>query len=199
MCIVLFTQAILTIALKTYALLSPYLRPSHPNQKPSYILVEWQLWVTPTITQVPVAYMVPINLGVFIFASVYEFILALDAIHNKNNVLLFSICVCDACSFAYSIMQYIYMRGAITQLFDQRYGFPTLVDTTRNLWPQIQPAEIVVSIITGFCTLILCFVVYYLHREYSWVIYKSVHGSLKTRIRYLFYEVISTTHGFTGL
>ncbi|CDM35657.1 hypothetical protein DTO013E5_6463 [Penicillium roqueforti] len=171
LCIVLFTQAILTIALKTY------------------ILVEWQLWVTPTITQVPVAYMVPINLGVFIFASVYEFILALDAIHNKNNVLLFSICVCDACSFAYSIMQYIYMRGAITQLFDQRYGFPTLVDTTRNLWPQIQPAEIVVSIITGFCTLILCFVVYYLHREYSWVIYKSVHGSLKTRIRYLFYEI----------
>ncbi|KAJ5796735.1 uncharacterized protein N7518_005275 [Penicillium psychrosexuale] len=165
LCIVLFTQVILTIALKIY------------------ILVEWQLWVTPTITQVPVAYMVPINLGIFIFASVYEFILALDAIHNKNNVLLFSICICDACSFAYSIMQYIYMRGAITQL---AMGFQLW---WRNLWPQIQPAEIVVSIITGLCTLLLCFVVYYLHREYSWVIYKSVHGSLKTRIRYLFYEI----------
>ena len=81
------------------------LTSSHPNQSTSYILVEWEQWVTPTIIQVPVSYMVPINLGVFIFASVYEFILALDAIHNKNNVLLFSICVCDACSFAYSIMQ----------------------------------------------------------------------------------------------
>ncbi|KAJ5512910.1 hypothetical protein N7463_002462 [Penicillium fimorum] len=171
LCGVLFTQAILTIALEIY------------------ILVEWQLWVTPTITQVPVSYMIPTNLGILIFASVYEFILALDAIHHKNNVLLFSLCICNVCSFGYSIMQYTSMKETTTRLFESRYGFPTLIDTTRNVWPQIRPAEIMVSTITGLCTLLLCGSVYILHREYSWVIYKSVHGSLKTRIRYLGYEI----------
>ncbi|KAJ6128285.1 hypothetical protein N7471_009502 [Penicillium samsonianum] len=171
LCIVLFTQAILTIALEIY------------------ILVEWQLWVTPTIVQVPVSYMIPINLGILIFAAVYEFILALDAIHHKNNVLLFSICICNVCSFVYSVMQYTSMKETTTRLYDQRHGFPTLVDPTHNVWPQIKPAEILVSIITGLCTLLLSSFVYFLHREYSWVIYKSVHGSSKTRMRYLFYEI----------
>jgi hypothetical protein len=155
-------------------------------------LVEWQIWVTDAIAQVPISYMIPINLGILIFASVYEFILALDAIHHKNNVLLFSICICNVCSFGYSIMQYKLMKATTASLFNGRYGVPTLIDTTRNAWPRIQPAEIIVSIITGLCTLLLCSFVYLLHREYSWVIYKSVHGSLKTRIRYLAYEVIST-------
>ncbi|KAJ5603330.1 hypothetical protein N7537_006286 [Penicillium hordei] len=171
LCGVLFMQAILVIALEIY------------------ILVEWQLWVTPTITQVPLSYMIPVNLGILIFASVYEFILALDAIHHKNNVLLFSICICNVCSFVYSIMQYTLMKENTARLYAYRYAFPALVDTTRNVWPQIRPAEILVSVITGLCSLLLCLFVYFLHREYSWVIYKSVHGSSKTRMRYLFYEI----------
>lgn len=142
--------------------------------------------------------MIPINLGILIFACVYEFILALDAIHHKNNVLLFSVCICNICSFVYSVMQYKLMETTTAGLYRQRHKFPILVDVTRNVWPRIQPAEILVVIVVGVCTLFLCLFVFFLHREYSWVIYKSVHGSSNTRMRYLFYEVVSTTYGFTA-
>ncbi|KAJ5939406.1 hypothetical protein N7466_002540 [Penicillium verhagenii] len=171
LCGALLTQCVFTVALEIY------------------ILVEWQSWVTPTITQVTVSYMIPINLGILVFASVYEFILALDAIHHKNNILLFAICICNACGFVYSVMQYQLMQENTARLYRDRYLFPTLVDTTRNVWPRIQPAEILVAIFTGLCTVVLCPCVYILHKDYSWAIYKSVHGSLKTRMRYLVYEV----------
>ncbi|OJI80041.1 hypothetical protein ASPTUDRAFT_178188 [Aspergillus tubingensis CBS 134.48] len=154
-----------------------------------YILVEWQRWVTPTINQVPVSYLIPINLGILIFACLFELFLSLDAIHHKNNILLFAVCICNACSFGYSVMQFLVMRDTTARLFESRFNYPTLVDTTRNVWPQLQPAEILVCIFTGLCTLFLCPIAYLIHRDYSWAIYKSVHGSLDTRMRYLAYEV----------
>jgi hypothetical protein len=154
-----------------------------------YILVQWQSWVTPKIVQVTVSMIVPINLGTLIFACVYEFILALDAIHHKNNILLFAICISNTCTFVYSIMQYQVMEENTTRLFEDRYLYPILVDTTRNVWPLIKPAEIVVAIFTGSGTLLLWPIGYFLHKEYSWAIYKVVHGCPKTRMRYLAYEV----------
>lgn len=151
--------------------------------------MEWQAWVTPKIVQVTVSVIIPINLGILIFACLYEFVLALDAIHHKNNILLFAICIFNTCTFVYSVMQYQLMEETSMRLFDERYGYPTLVDTTRNVWPLVKPAEILVAIFTGLGTLLLCPIVYFLHKEYSWAIYKVVHGSPKTRMRYLVYEV----------
>jgi hypothetical protein len=136
--------------------------------------------------------MIPVTLAILIFACVYEFILALDAIHNKNNFLLCAIYISNMCSFAYSVMKYQLMESTTTRLFKDRYSLPTLVDTTRNVWPLIQPALIAVCVIIGVCTLVMSPCVYFLHREYSWTIYKCVHGSRQTRTRYLFYEVRSS-------
>jgi hypothetical protein len=169
------------------------LRCSHrlasANFDVSYILVEWQAWVTPKIVQVTVSMIIPINLNVLIFACLYELILALDAIHHKNNILLFAICISNTCTFVYSVMQYQVMEENTMRLFDQRY-LSNLVDTTRNVWPLIKPAEILIAIFTGLGTLLLWPIAFFLHKEYSWAIYKVVHGSPKTRLRYLVYEVI---------
>ncbi|KAK9852937.1 hypothetical protein MYU51_007415 [Penicillium brevicompactum] len=129
LCGVLLTQAIITIALEIY------------------IFVEWQSWVTPTIFQVPVSYLIPINLAILIFACVYESVLTLDAIHNKNNILLFAICISNACSFAYAVMQYQLMETTTTRLFHDRFGYPTLIDTTRNVWSLVQPAEVIIFLV----------------------------------------------------
>ncbi|KAJ5746936.1 uncharacterized protein N7511_008632 [Penicillium nucicola] len=171
LCGVLLTQAVVTIALEIY------------------ILVSWQAWVTPTIVQVTVSMVLPINLGILIFACLYEFFLVLDAIHHKNNILLFAICISNTCTFVYSVMQYQVMEENTMRLYKDRYGYPTLVDTTRNLWPLIKPAEIIVAIATGLGSLLLWPIVYFLHKEYSWAIYKVVHGSPKTRMRYLVFEI----------
>jgi hypothetical protein len=77
-------------------------------------------------------------------------------------------------------MQYQVMEANITRLFEQRYGYPTFVDTTRNVWHYLEPADTLVAIITGLGTLLLWPIVYFLHKEYSWGIYKVDHGSPKT-------------------
>lgn len=146
--------------------------------------------MTPTIVQVPVSYVVPINIAILVFACVYEVVLALDAIHQKNNILLFAICVCNTCVFTYSIMQYRLMEQTTARLYRDRSLYPTLIDTTRNLWHRIQPTEIVLSIAMGLTTLLVWPCAFFLHKEYSWAIYKCVHGSVEIRRRYLFYEVI---------
>ncbi|KAJ5156088.1 hypothetical protein N7492_008891 [Penicillium capsulatum] len=171
LCGTLFVQAVITIALEIY------------------ILTEWQLWVTPTIIQVPVSYIVPVGLGILTFACVYEFILALEAIHHKNNILLLAICVSNVCSAVYAGILYSSMHDNVSRLYRDRHGYPTLVDPTYNAWPRIQPAEIAVPIVMGLCTLVLWPCAYYLHRQYSWAIYKCVNGSRETRIRYLAYEI----------
>ncbi|CAG8943086.1 unnamed protein product [Penicillium salamii] len=176
-CGVLLTQATITIALEVQVTCL-FLKSRHfPNDRDL------------TIKAVPVSYLIPINLAILIFAGVYMLVLALDAIHAKNNILLFAICISNACSFVYAVMQYHLMETTTIRLYESRFGYPTLVDTTRKLWPSIQPAEIVVCIIAGLGTLVVVPCVYFLHREYSWAIYKSVNGSRKTRMRYLFYEI----------
>ncbi|CRL24471.1 unnamed protein product [Penicillium camemberti] len=167
----LFVQAILSLAVATY------------------ILIEWQSWVTPLITQVTVSYTVPIGLGIVIFAVLFTFFLSLDAIHHQNNALLIAICICNTCTLVFSIMRYSSIRGITNGLYLSRYRKPILVDTSRNLWPRIQPAEIILSVIVGVSSLSLWLCAYFLHKEFSWTIYKSVHGSLQTRKRYRAYEI----------
>ncbi|PWY63053.1 hypothetical protein BO83DRAFT_403387 [Aspergillus eucalypticola CBS 122712] len=146
-------------------------------------------FVASTINQAPVSYLIPINLDILIFACLFELFLSLDTIHHKNNILLFSVCICNACSFGYSVIQFLLMRGTTARLFKSRFSYPTLVDSTRNVWPQVQPAEILVCIVTELCALFLGPIAYLIHRDYSWAIYKSVRGSPDTRMRYLAYEV----------
>lgn len=160
--------------------------------------MEWQKWVTPTITQVPVSYLIPIGLGILAFACVYQFILALDAIHNKNNILLFAICAANLCIVAYAGLQCTTMQHTTAQLYEQRFGFPKLVDTTRNVWPRIQPAEILVPIILAIFSLVLWPCTYFMHRDYAWSIYKCVHGRPETRTRYMAYEVFTLFIDSTG-
>lgn len=164
------------------------LNSKRADKNARYTLISWQGWVTPKITQVTISVVVPTNLGILIFAVLYEVFLALDAIHNKNNILLFAICISNTCTFAYSIMQYQVMGENIRRMYEERY-ISGLVVTTHNVWTLIKPAEIIVAIITGIVSILLWPIAYFLHKDYSWAIYKVVHGSPKTRIRYLVYEV----------
>lgn len=151
--------------------------------------MEWQKWVTPTITQVPVSYLIPVALGILAFACVYQFILALDAIHNKNNILLFAICIANLCIVAYAGLQCTTMQETTARLYRDRFFSPALVDTTRNVWPRIRPAEILVPIILAISSVVLWPCAYFMHRDYAWAIYKCVHGNSETRMRYMAYEV----------
>lgn len=97
-------------------------------------------------------------------------------------------------------MRYSSIQGITNSLYSSRYNKPILVDTSRNLWPRIQPAEIIFPVIVGISSLSLWLCAYFLGKEFSWTIYKSVHGSLQTRKRYRAYEVLYLLHySLTGI
>ncbi|GFF24191.1 UPF0658 Golgi apparatus membrane protein C23H3.04 [Aspergillus udagawae] len=155
-----------------------------------FILVEWQLWMHPKDVEVAPLYIVPVNAAIVWFACIYEFSLSLNAMHHKNNIQLFAICICNAFVVAFAAMQYPAMKSFCITMPIQRgpYGQP-LVDTSRNIWPQIRGPQLAVPIVIGLCTLGIWWFAFRLHKQYAWAIYRCVQGDSHTRDRHLAYEV----------
>ncbi|CAP79876.1 hypothetical protein E8E15_002206 [Penicillium rubens] len=155
-----------------------------------FILVEWQLWMRPQAIQVTPSYIVLIDAAIIWFASIYEFLLSVDAMRNKNNILLFAICVSNVFAMAFAAMQYPAMKGFCESMPEQR-AMPDipLVDISRNIWPQIRGPQLTVPIFIGLCTLGIWGLAFQLHKQYAWSIYRSVQGDSRMRARYLAYEV----------
>ncbi|KAI9041136.1 uncharacterized protein KD926_007406 [Aspergillus affinis] len=103
-----------------------------------FILVEWQLWMRPQAIQVTPSYIVPVDAAIIWFACTYEFLLSVDAMRHKNNILLFATCVSNVFAMAFAAMQYPAMKGFCDSMPKQRamYDIP-VVDISRNIWPQI--------------------------------------------------------------
>jgi hypothetical protein len=111
-------------------------------------------------------------------------------VHHKNSILLLAICIGNGCVLVYSVMQYTFMDTTTHSIQGNRdANLEPLVDIDRNLWKEIQPAEVLVPIVIGLTTLMIWPIAYGVHREFSWTIYQCVQGDLKSRFEYLGYEV----------
>ncbi|OJJ76053.1 hypothetical protein ASPBRDRAFT_51724 [Aspergillus brasiliensis CBS 101740] len=154
-----------------------------------YNLVQWQSWVNPNATQVAISYQVPLNLALIMFSAVYEFFLSLEMVHHKNIILLLALCISNGCVLAYSVMQYMSIHQTTLTIGDNRDHLDRpLVDISRDLWKEIQPAELLVPITVSIATLFMWPVAYWVHREFSWAIYQYVQGSPRSRKQYRGYE-----------
>ncbi|CAG8030853.1 unnamed protein product [Penicillium salamii] len=156
----------------------------------AFILAEWQLWVHPNIIQITPSYIVPVDSAIMFFACIYVFLLALDAVHHRNNVLLLAICVSNACALVFSVMLYRNMEEIVNEMPSQRDGLNhPLVDQDRNIWTLIQGFQLACPIMIGLCTLATWASSFQLQKQYAWAIYRSVRGDSETKSRYLNYEI----------
>ncbi|RAL17426.1 uncharacterized protein BO97DRAFT_359230 [Aspergillus homomorphus CBS 101889] len=155
-----------------------------------FILVEWYSWINPPIYQVPVSYVVPISLAILIFACVYETLLSLDAVHHKNSILLTAICFSNLCIIIFASLKCVETKDAVTSV---RYGVDgtghPFTDSSKDLWNIIQPAVLAAPIILALSSAGLILAAYRLQRDYTWIIYKTIHGDPSLRWRYLAYEL----------
>lgn len=146
----------------------------------------------PTAIQITPSYIVPLDAALIWFACIYEFLLCLDAMRHKNNILLFAICVSNVFALAFAAMQYPALKGFCESMPKQRavHDEP-LVDISRNIWPQVRGPQLAVPVFIGVCTLGIWGLAFQLHKQYAWSIYRSVQGDRHTRARHLAYEVSS--------
>ncbi|KAK5807330.1 hypothetical protein VI817_001588 [Penicillium citrinum] len=157
---------------------------------PSYILTQWQIWVKSTVTQITISFTVPIDIAILIFACFYAGLLALDAIHSRNNILLLAICISNCLILAFAAMQYReLLQTSITLPQNRDNHKETLVHTNRDFWAYVQPAELAANLILGICILPTWYFAYKVHSEYKWVIYRRIHGDSAIKIKYLAYEI----------
>ncbi|OGM46128.1 hypothetical protein ABOM_004877 [Aspergillus bombycis] len=155
-----------------------------------FILVQWKSWVQPNIIQIAPSYVIPVGMGIVVFACIYEVGLSLDAIHHKNNISLLAICLTNVCIVVYAVLQYIKMRDVTYSLQGAADGMGNpLVDWSRDIWPSMQPAEVTIQAILAATSLVIIPAAYRLHTDYAWAIYKCIHGSPELRLRYLAYEI----------
>lgn len=136
------------------------------------------------------AYTVPVDLAIVIFACFYVGILAFDAIYFKNNIQLLAICISNCLILTFAAMQYRELLETSISLPMQRDMFnETLVHLDYDWWAYVKPAELAVNLILGICILPTWFFAYQVHKEYKWAIYRRIHGDTVIKIRYLAYEV----------
>lgn len=142
------------------------------------------------MTQITISFTVPIDIAILIFACFYAGLLALDAIHSRNNILLLAICISNCLILAFAAMQYReLLQTSITLPQNRDNHKETLVDTNRDFWAYVQPAELAANLILGICILPTWYFAYKVHSEYKWVIYRRIHGDSAIKIKYLAYEV----------
>ena len=128
------------------------------------------------------------------FACIYEFSLSIDAMRHRNNILLFAICVSNVFAMAFGAIQYHAMKDFCETMPKQRAMHDvSLVDISRNIWPQIQGPQLAVPIFIGVCTVGIWWLALQLHKQYAWSIYRSVQGDSRIRARHLAYEVSASS------
>lgn len=162
----------------------------------SFVLLSYFNWIHPVIYQVPRAFVVPVNFGLFILGNIWQAILAIDALRMKNILQLYSIAILNMSLFVFSIMRYFQTKNAAEELqVGEAPGPQPFTNRDLDYWGRVRPALLTSTIILGSSFLISCFMVFFLQRELRWAIYRHISGSLEMLRRYLVYQVGSVSSG----
>lgn len=156
----------------------------------SVVLWRYFEWVTPVVYQVPTSYSIPMNCGLFLFGVIYQMVLTVDALRNKNNVQMYMVCICNTLLLVFTVMTVGQTIRILTQLpFARALGDVPLVSQDVDLAKELYPVLVTHCALVGLCSLILFYYGYKLHNEFSWAIYRHVSGSRQMRRRFLSYKV----------
>ncbi|KAJ5888906.1 hypothetical protein N7495_008947 [Penicillium taxi] len=121
-------------------------------------------------------------LALYIFALLYELVLAYDALRRKNAFQLVGLCCCNLGLFAYGIVQTHEVRETMLSLAVD-------VSESAHLWRLYRIGLIVVPVLLGIATIAMSFVTWKLRAEFAWYIYKDISADLQMNRHYFIYQV----------
>jgi hypothetical protein len=153
------------------------------------VLWKYLGWITPAVYQVPRPLSVHIYCAIATLSLAYQATLSLDALHVKNNVQIYNICICNVLLLVFNVMRHEQTAIVLAEMRESRaMGTEPLVDLSVDLWKVLSPVLITSSVIVGACCVGLFAFAYKLHGEFAWAIYRHVSGSRQTRRRFLTYK-----------
>jgi len=117
----------------------------------------------------------PIYVAIFAAAHLFQTILAVDAIINKNTIQIIALCVFNLMFLVYSVMQIQEVKTAFQRIGNPDPSVPTIVS--------------IVPIMIGITEIIYCFLSWKIFKEFGWVIFKNLGADRRIRKMFLQYQV----------
>ncbi|QRV86585.1 Golgi apparatus membrane protein [Ceratobasidium sp. AG-Ba] len=129
----------------------------------------------------------PVYLGIFAFAHVYQFVLAMFAVHQRNTMQFMFLALFNILLLLYSIIQ-IFEIGAKAD---------TIINPT-----SLQTVQILTSLIPcviGFAQVVYIGLAWKIYQEFGWKVYKLLGADRRVKkmyAHYLFFECLIKFDGF---
>jgi len=117
----------------------------------------------------------PVYLAIFTAAHLYQTILAVDALANKNTIQIIGLCLFNLMFLVYSVVQISEVRDAFTAIGQMDNVVATL--------------SIIVPVMIGVTEIVYCFLAWKLYKEFGWVIFKSLGADRRIKKMFLAYQV----------
>ncbi|KAG0330043.1 hypothetical protein BGZ99_008766 [Dissophora globulifera] len=128
---------------------------------------------------------IPAYLIVFVFAQLFQLVLAWDAVRAQNTIEMIAIVSFNLCCFAYSIFEISQTRASLETT-------PSFLDpnwTAADLMNSLKPFLIVVVVVIGVTQCIVTWLAYQLFQEFGWKIYKKIGADPNMKKMYRSYQI----------
>lgn len=121
----------------------------------------------------------PVFVIVFSVAHVYQFFLAVDAVINRNTILVIGAIIFNACFLVYSLIQISEMRSVL--------GDGVAEGSSQTVPVQVLTGAI--PIVIGIAELSFILLGWKLWKEFGWQIYKKIGADRSLKRCYLHYQI----------
>ncbi|KAG0249728.1 hypothetical protein BG011_008995 [Mortierella polycephala] len=130
---------------------------------------------------------IPAYLIVFVFAQLFQLVIAWDAVRAQNTIELIAVVVFNICCFAYSIFEISQIRAALES--GASNGFFVPEGLAMELQGSLKPFLIVVIVVIGITQCAVIWLAYQLFQEFGWKIYKKIGADPNMKKMYRAYQI----------
>ncbi|KAF9286797.1 hypothetical protein BGZ68_002549 [Mortierella alpina] len=130
---------------------------------------------------------IPAYLMVFVFAQLFQLVIAWDAVRAQNTIELIGIVIFNVCCFAYSIFEISQIRNSLEN--GGAAGFFDPPSRATELQSSLQPFLIVDVCVIGISQCLVTWLAYQLFQEFGWKIYKKIGADPNMKKMYRAYQI----------
>ncbi|KAF9970900.1 hypothetical protein BGZ73_006252 [Actinomortierella ambigua] len=173
-------EAVLVIILQS-VIVAMYFKALRPDP---YDFAPQGMTITPPpyLDQRNVSRSIPAYLLVFVFANLFQLVLAWDAVRAQNTIQLIAIVIFNLCCFAYSIFEIPQSRSALLDDRESKIMFFVPEKNADDLAVALKPLLIVVAVVFGLTQVVITWLAYQLFQEFGWRIYKKIGADPKKKM-----------------
>merc|ERR1711939_1283651 len=153
-------------------------------------LRKWQAFLRPNAVQVPSSRTIPTFLTLLVFASLYSLIFIYDGLRRRSSIQISISCILNIGLIVYTAIQPSKIHTSIRSMEGSRDALnQPLVDLGMDMWGDVKIVLIVLPVVVGVLTAVMGALVWKIHGEFEWEVYRAIAGDSGMKRRFLAYQI----------